>query len=253
MLPIYSSSVSGMESSQQVLNITSNNIANVDTFGFDASDPIVTDLIYQGVDPRNLVNSTYANSSAIGVGSQLQSTSHAQIPGSPVATGNPLDVTIGGDGYFQTLQPNGTMGYTRLGALRFDGAGNLNINGALVQPPITLPSGASEVTVTSAGEITAQVSGQQQNIGQLQLARFINPQGLSAIGSTTYAATVDSGKPITGTPFQNGFGGLIPNTLEAPRVDLSKEMANMIVSERSFQLNAQSLQTINAMLAEITH
>lgn len=250
MLPVYSSAVSGMQASQQVLDVTANNIANANTYGFDAAQPTVEDLVYMGIDPRELVQTNGPLDTAIGVGARLQGTSHAQSPGNPVVTGNPLDCAITGDGYFQVQQPDGSTGYTRLGSIRVDGQGRFAINGQLLQPPITVPSGAQDISISLLGQVTAKTPSGPQTIGQIQLARFTNPQGLTAIGDTVFAATNASGAPIVGQPLQQGFGGVQPGTLEAPRVDLGKEMAMMILSERAFELNAHNLQTVDTMLSQ---
>ena len=250
MLPIYATAVSGMQSSQQALDITSNNLANVNTPGFDASDPTIEDLIYQQTDPREMVNSI--TTTTLGAGSHVQGAPRSLQPGQPQVTGNPLDVAITGDGFLAVTQPDGTTGYTRLGAIRIDGQGRFNVNGMLLQPAITLPANASSPFIVANGQVTAATPSGEQVIGQIQLTRFINEQGMQAIGSTVFAPTAASGPPITGTPTQPGFGALQAGTLEAARVDLSREMTNLIISERAFGLNSRVLQSIDAMLGDTT-
>jgi flagellar basal-body rod protein FlgG len=251
MLPIYASPVSGLQASQQSLDITANNIANADTPGFDSADPVIEDLIYQGTDARDLVASNVTTTS-LGVGARLEAAPRALQPGSPVVTGNPLDVAITGDGYLQVQQPGGTLAYTRAGMIRLDGQGRLTIQGAIVQPPITLPPGASSPFITNGGQVTATTPTGQQVIGQIQLARFINEQGLQAVGSTLYVPTVASGPPIVGNPLSPGFGGLQAGALEAARVDLSKEMSALIVAERAYGLDSRVLQTVDHMVGDVT-
>lgn len=250
MLPVYASAVSGMQASQQALDITSNNIANANTPGFDASDPTIEDLLYQQTDARSLVSSVIATT--LGAGAHVQGAPRSLQPGAPQVTGNPLDVSVAGDGYLAVQQPNGTTGYTRLGAIRVDGQGRFTINGQILQPPITMPPNSTSPFIVANGQVSAMTPTGQQVIGQVELARFINEQGLQSIGSTVFMPTASSGPPITGTPTQPGFGGLQPGTLEAARVDLSREMTALIVSERAFGLNSKSLQAIDSMVGDVT-
>lgn len=250
MLPVYSNAVSGLQASQQSMDITANNIANVNTMGFDASDPTVEDLIYQNADARSLIDTT--GTTALGVGARLNGAPRSLQPGAPVPTGNPLDVSITGDGFLQVLQTDGTIGYTRLGAIRLDAQSRFTVNGLLLQPPITLPPNSSEPFITQTGQVTVQTPTGQQVAGQIQLARFPNTQGLQAMGDTVYAVSASSGGPILGTPTQPGFGGLQPGALEAARVDLGREMSALIIAERSYGLNARALQTVDRMVGDVT-
>ena len=251
MLPTYSGAVNGMQAAQQALDITSNNIANANTAGFTAADPTLTDLVYQDHDPSNLINTN--QSATIGVGAHVDGSSHDLRPGSPYSTGNPLDVAIGGGGYLAIQQADGTTAYTRSGALRIDGQGQVNINEQLLLPRITLPTTATDAEISTSGQISAMTNDGRQILGQVQLARFTNEQGLQAIGNTTYVSTVASGKPTVGTPTQPGFGALQPGMLEAARVDLAREMTALIITERSYGLNSRALQTIDRMIGDVTH
>ncbi len=251
MLPIYASAVSGMQASQQALDITANNIANADTPGFDAGQPVIEDLIYQGTDPRNLVTNG-VTTTTLGVGTRLEGVPRSMQLGAPMVTGNPLDVSIAGDGYLQIKQADGTIGYTRAGMIRVDGQGRFTIQGQLLQPPITLPPNANTPFITQNGQVTATTPTGQQVIGTIQLARFINEQGLQAVGSTVFVPTSESGPPLAGNPGSPGFGGLQPGALEAARVDLSKEMSNLIIAERAYGLDSRALQTVDQMIADVT-
>ncbi len=251
MLPVYNRAVAGMQAAQQEMDINANNIANVNTPGFDASDAILADLAYQNSDPRNLVTPGSA-ATVQGVGATVESTSRSGQFGQPVSTNNPLDVAITGDGYLQVQQLDGTTAYTRAGMLRLDGLGRFTVGGALVQPPVTLPQGALNPVIAPDGTVTATTPSGQQAIGRIGLVRFPNAQGLRAIGDTLYGATPTAGAPITGRPGDAGFGLLLPGALESARVDMSREMANLIVAERSFTLNARDLQTIDRMVGDVT-
>lgn len=251
MLPVYTRAVSGMQAAQDGLDITANNIANANTPGFDATDISLADLGYQDADPRNLVGVT--TGTAQGAGAVVEATPRSGQFGTPVPTGNPLDVAIAGDGYLQVTSPGGGTAYMRLGTLRVDGAGRLTVAGNLLQPPITLPAGALNPHITATGAVQATVNGQVQTMGQIQLARFPNSQGLQPLGDSLYAATPTAGTVITGTPGQTGFGAFVVGSLEAARVDLSREMASLIIGERAFTLNARALQTVDAMIGDVTH
>lgn len=252
MLPVYARAVSGMQTAQATLDINANNIANANTVGFDASDSTLQDLVYQDANARGLVV-TGDPTTMQGVGVTVETTSRSGQFGQPMPTGNPLDVTIAGDGFFAVTRADGTAGYTRAGRLSFDGKGQLNIGGLLVQPPLTLPPGATDPTVSAAGQVmAASAGGPPQVIGQIQLTRFPNTQGLQSADGTAYTATATAGTPITGTPGQNGFGGFVIGTLEAARVDLSREMATLILGERAFTLNARALQTVDRMVGDVT-
>lgn len=250
MMPVYSSAVSGLQASQSSMDITANNIANVDTPGFETADPSIEDLIYQNTDARNLVTS--GQSASIGVGSRLEGAPRSMQPGSPMVTGNPLDVAITGDGFLPVAQPDGTAGYTRSGTIRIDGQGRFTVNGLILQPAITMPPGASEPFIGADGQVTASTPTGQQVIGQIHLARFRNTQGLQSMGETVFAASASSGAPLNGTPGQPGYGRLQAGALEASRVDLGSEMANLITAERAYGLNSRALQAVDRMLGDVT-
>jgi flagellar basal-body rod protein FlgG len=252
MLPVYNRAVAGMQAAQQELDVNANNIANINTPGFDASDPILTDLAYQNADPRNLVTPGSA-ATVQGVGSTVESVSRSGQFGQPIVTNNPTDVAITGDGYLRVQQLDGTTAYTRAGMLRLDGQGRFTIDGSILQPPVTLPQGALNPVIAPDGTVTATTPTGQQAIGRIQLVRFPNAQGLQSIGNTLYATTPTAGAPLQGNPGDPGFGQLLPGALEAARVDMSHEMANLIVAERSFTLNARDLQTIDRMVGDVTH
>jgi flagellar basal-body rod protein FlgG len=251
MLPLYSHAVTGLEAAQQTLNITANNIANVNTPGFDATDPSLQDLAYQFTDPRDLVAGTTTTSQ--GVGTSIEATPRSGQFGQPVTTGRALDVAITGDGYLQVTRSDGTTAYTRDGHLDVDGQGRFTISGNLLQPPITLPTGAADPQITSTGLVTATVQGQAQTVGQIQLTRFPDAQGLQATDGTLLVTTTTSGTPIQGAPGSTGFGSLQSGALEAARVDLGREMAALIVGDRAFGLNARTLQTEDQMIGDVTH
>ncbi len=250
MLPLYSRAVSGMEAAQQTLNITANNIANANTPGFDATDPSLQDLVYQFADPRDLVAGSTVTSQ--GAGTAIEATPRSGQFGQPVVTGRALDVAITGDGYLQVTRADGTTAYTRDGSLSTDGLGRFTISGNLLQPPITLPTGAADPQISSTGQVTATVQGQTQTVGQIQLTRFPDAQGLQATDGTLLMTTAATGTPIQGAPGSTGFGNLQSGALEAARVDLGREMAALIVGDRAFGLDSRTLQTEDRMIGDVT-
>lgn len=250
MQPIYTRAVSGLQAAQQTMDIVANNLANSNTPGFDAALPDIADLVYQTVDPRDLLSGVATT--PVGVGAQVDATPRSQIPGPPQTTNNPLDVVIAGGGYLQVQQANGQAAYTRAGMIRVDAQGRLNVQGMLLQPPITIPAGATDPTIQADGVVKVNSFGSPLAIGQIQLARFANEQGLQARDGTLLLPSADSGPPILGTPGQPGFGTLQTGMIEGARVDLSREMAAMIIAERAFGLNSRTLQTVDRMLGDVT-
>jgi flagellar basal-body rod protein FlgG len=253
MLPLYGIAVNGMRTAQQALDITADNISNANTQGFSPSDPSLGDLLYQFNDPRVLISDNQTDTS-IGAGSRLQGTPRYISQGPLNSTGNPLDVALTStDNFLQVQLADGTIGYTRAGDLRFDAQGRLHEGDRLIQPPITLPAGAQNPEILPNGQVMADIGEQLQVVGQIQLARFRNTMGLQNINNTTFGATPASGAAMTGLPGEPGFGTLQPGMLEASRVDLGREMAALIISERSFDLNSRALQSLDRIIGDVTH
>ncbi len=250
MLPAYNSAVSGMQTAQQTLDIVANNVANSATPGFDATQADVTDLVYQSVDPRAMLGP--GATTPLGVGAQLAGTSRSLVPGAPISTNNPLDVSIQGNGYLQIQLDTGQTGYTRAGMIRTDAQGRLSIENHLLVPPVVMPAGSSDPEILNDGTVMAMTPNGRQPVGQIQLARFPNEQGLQAIDGTVYLPTATSGAPLTANPGQNGMGTLQNGTLEGARVDFSREMSTLIIAERAYGLNSRALQALDRMVGDVT-
>jgi flagellar basal-body rod protein FlgG len=175
--------------------------------------------------------------------------------GSIEQTGNALDLAINGQGYFQILQPNGQIAYTRDGTLQISAQGQVvTAQGYLVQPPITIPRNAQSVTIGTDGTVSVQIQGQAQpsQIGIMQLANFINPAGLQNIGNNLAIQTQASGAPVTGQPSQNGIGTVAQGYVEGSNVSVVDEMIDMIATQRAYELNTEAAKNVDQMLNYLT-
>jgi flagellar basal-body rod protein FlgG len=225
-----------MESQQQQFDAISNDLANVDTPGYQGEIVGFHDLLYSSG------GGATGTSVATGAGAGADVIGRSAVQGAIQQTGRPLDVAINGDGYLEVRRPDGTIGLTRNGALQTDAQGRLtNDQGMLLQPPITLPRGVSaqDVSISSSGTVTAR--GRQ--LGQLQLVTVPNPNGLVADGDGIYSATAASGsiRRSTGATLQQG-------ALVASNVDLGQAMADMITAQRSYAMASSAVQYQDQML-----
>jgi flagellar basal-body rod protein FlgG len=192
---------------------------------------------------------------SIGTGVQVVATEKDYSQGSLTQTGNPLDVAIQGQGFFQVQMPDGTLAYTRDGTFQTNAQGQLvTSSGYLVQPGITVPQGAQSVTIGSDGTVSVTLAGQSAptQIGQLQLANFINPPGLQPIGQNLLVQSAASGSPQTGSPGTNGFGTLAQGELESSNVNVVEELVNMIQTQRAYEMNSKAISTVDQMLQYAT-
>jgi flagellar basal-body rod protein FlgG len=170
-------------------------------------------------------------------------------------TGNSLDVAIQGRGFFQVLQPSGTVGYTRDGSFQVNAQGQLvNSAGYQIQPAITIPNSAQSVTIGADGTVSVQLAGQSapQTVGALQLADFINPAGLQDIGGNLAVESASSGSPVTGNAGLNGMGTLLQGSVEGSNVNVVEELVNMIATQQAYEMNSRAIQTTDQMLTYAT-
>ncbi len=246
---------SGMIAQQYNMDTISNNIANVNTTGFKENTARFQDLVYQQIQaPGAPVGASIVPvGQQVGLGVKVTSSEKIFTQGSIVQTSNPLDVAIEGDGFFQVTLPDGTTGYTRDGSFKEDANGSIVTSaGYFVQPQVTIPQNAISVSIGNDGTIIAQVPGsnQPQQLGQLQLARFVNPAGLSPIsGGNLYTQTAASGPPIVTTPGLNGAGTLQGGFIENSNVQVVNEIFNMIVAQRAYEANSKAIGAADQMLA----
>ena len=241
----------GMRAQQQNLDVTANNLANVNTTGFKRMRSEFQDLHYQIVRSPGTPNGgdQIPTGIQVGMGVREAGTSRLFSQGDVQQTDNPLDLDIEGDGFFQVTQSDGTLAYTRSGSLQLNSQGQLvTVDGQLISPGITVPAGASKINITSDGTVSATVGNAQSVLGQIQLARFINPAGLESVGNNLYIATPASGDPQIGAPGSTNMGTLAQGAVEMSNVKVVDEMVNMITAMRSYEAISKTIQTSDEML-----
>jgi flagellar basal-body rod protein FlgG len=248
------SAATGMEAQQFAMDTISNNLANVNTTGFRRNEARFQDLVYQQLDsPGSPVGASVVPvGQDVGLGVKVGSSEKIFTQGTLQETDNPLDLAIQGDGFFQVTRPDGTTAYTRDGAFKRDANGAIvTASGDFLQPQITIPQNAQSLQVGQDGTVTAMVPGSNtpQQLGQIQIARFVNPAGLSpASGGNLYTQTAASGAPIVTQPGLNGAGSLQGGYLENSNVQIVQEIVNMIVAQRAYEANSKSITASDEML-----
>ena len=247
-------SATGMDTQQKNIDVTSNNLANTNTTGFKKSRVNFQDLMYQTINQPGTPNAQGSEIPVgieVGHGARAGATQKLFTPGSLQSTDNPLDMVIEGDGFFQVERPDGTIAYTRDGSLKQDSEGRLvTSDGYPLQPEIFVPEGATDISITSDGTITARVDGEPEpeELGQVELVRFSNPAGLNSTGRNLYEETVASGDPIVGFAGEDGYGTIAQGYLEMSNVEVVEEMVNMISAQRAYEINSRSIQASDEML-----
>lgn len=249
----------GMQAQQLNVEVISNNIANLSTTGFKRSRAEFQDLLYQNMrrvgstsnDSGNLLPSGLQ----VGLGVRPVATYRINEQGNINVTNNQFDVAISGRGYFQVQMADGTTAYSRAGSFQLNESGQIvTPDGLLVLPSVTVPTNATSVTINASGQVLASIDGatEQQNLGQLQLATFINPAGLEAIGDNLLKETQASGSPTTGNPTSTGFGKLIQGSLETSNVDIVTEITTLITAQRAYEMNSRVIKGADEMLSTIS-
>ncbi len=244
---------SGMEAQQLSVDNIANNLANVNTTGFKKAKVEFQDIMYESLRSSGITSAsgaTVPTSLDIGYGSRPVSTTRQFSVGELQQTSAPLDMAIDGDGFFQIQQPDGTLAYTRDGSFKLSANGQLTTSdGYYMEPNITIPEDAQSISIGTDGTVSVKVAGSTdpQEVGQIELARFINPAGLSAIGHNLYEETAASGTPIVGAPESDSFGRVNQGYLEMSNVDVVTEMVNMIVAQRAYEINSKMIQTADDM------
>jgi flagellar basal-body rod protein FlgG len=248
------SSASGMEAQQANLDVIANNLANVNTTGFKRSKIEFQDLLYEttrapGAEQGS--STQLPTGIQMGHGSRVVATAKVFTEGELTQTGEQLDLAINGDGFFQVQMPDGSIAYTRDGALKRSATGQVTTSDGLplqggFQP---IPAGTTGITISSAGEVTMTSASGNSNF-QVQLVRFTNPAGLNSMGGNLYTESLASGTPETGTPGENGYGTIQQGYLEMSNVKVVQEMVNMIVAQRAYEVNSKSVQSADEMMQE---
>lgn len=250
---------SGMRALDEKLNVVANNLANINTHGFKRSRVNFEDLFYQvkrepGV--PNAQDEPIPHGIIVGTGVRVSGTQQDFGPGAVDPTDRPLDLRIEGEGFFQvqTVSDGDTIiAYTRAGNFVRNSEGNIvlgNSGGAVMEPAISIPGDEIEISIGRNGEVRVRQQGAQtlNTIGQIELARFVNVEGLKQIGRNLYVETDASGPPITGTPETDGIGAIAQGQLEMSNVDPVRELIDLITTQRAFELNSQSIQAADETL-----
>ncbi len=244
----------GLDAQQTRMSVISNNLANVNTTGFKRGRAVFEDLLYQnvtqagGATSQNTENPTGLS---VGTGVRVVATEKTFTQGSALQTGSNLDVLIQGRGFFQVLEPEGNLAYTRDGSFRVDSEGRLvTSSGYEIQPSITVPGDAQSVTIGLDGTVQATLAGQTSptSLGTLQLADFINPAGLQPKGQNLFLETAASGSPQVANPGLQGIGTLVQGSLEGSNVNVVEELVSMIETQRAYEMNSKAISTSDQML-----
>jgi flagellar basal-body rod protein FlgG len=247
------SAASGMHAQQTNLDNIANNIANANTTAFKRTRVEFQDLVYEtlrGTAPTEQ-GTTIPTELQIGSGAKPVATVKNFEAGSPQNTGNPLDFMVRGDGFFQVLMPDGSLAYTRDGAWKLSADGQLvTANGLPMEPPLTIPQDATSILVNNDGRVLVMTASTTEptEIGRIELARFMNPAGLTNLGDNLYKQTIASGDPLVAQPGLDGTGTIDQGYLEASNVEIVNEMIALITAQRSYELNSKSVRTADDMI-----
>jgi flagellar basal-body rod protein FlgG len=246
---------SGLMAQQMNTDVIANNIANANTPGFKRDRINFQDLLYQTyrrAGQSTLTGSMVPTSLRVGHGVRPIATQKIFMTGAAQQTGNPLDLMINGEGFFQVTMADGTPAYTRDGTFKIDGDGNVvTADGLLIEPAITVPADAVRIEVANDGTVSVLVGSDTTltSVGQVQLVRFQNPAGLEAIGQNLFKQTDASGDPVTGTPGQEGFGQIAQGFLEMSNVSIVEELVQLIVAQRAFETNSRAVSVADQLLS----
>jgi flagellar basal-body rod protein FlgG len=253
----------GMDAMQTKLDVIANNLANINTTAFKKDRANFEDLLYRNDTLPGVLDATQQPTPTgiqIGLGARVQSTTTDFRQGAFQQTGRELDVAIEGSGFLQVIDPQTQQTlFTRSGNLDINANGNLVIGsaqtGRALEPPITIPQDATRIQISANGQVLVKSSGvvEMQQIGQLQMAQFINPDGLLKVGENLYEQTDASSAAIIGDPGTNGLGVLRQGSLEASNVEPVQELIDLITTQRGFELNSQAIQAGDQLLQQIAN
>lgn len=244
----------GLDAQQTRMAVVSNNLANVNTTGFKQSRVVFEDLLYQNVRQaggQTSQDTELPSGLVIGTGVRVVATEKLFSQGSVLNTNNGMDVMVDGRGFFQVLMPDGNLAYTRDGSFQQDADGQLvTASGYVIQPGITIPPDAQNITIGTDGTVTVAQAGQATpaQIGTLEIVDFVNPVGLQPVGENLYRETASSGTPQGGAPGQNGLGVLRQGALEGSNVNVVSELIGMIETQRAYEMNSKAVSTNDQMM-----
>jgi flagellar basal-body rod protein FlgG len=248
----------GLDAQNTRMAVIANNLANVSTTGFKADRASFQDLMYQNVQQvgaQSTQNTQYSTGLSLGTGVRIAATEKNYSQGSVLQTNGSLDASITGQGFFQITMPDGTLSYTRDGSFTLDSQGNVvTASGYPLSPAITIPANAQSIAIGADGtvSVTAPGAAKPTTVGQIQLATFINAEGLQPKGDNLLVESAASGAPQVGTPGTNGLGTLQQGSLETSNVNSVTELVNMIECQRAYEMNSKAINTTNQMLQFLT-
>ena len=248
----------GLDAQNTQMAVISNNLANSNTTGFKADRAAFQDLMYQNVQQvgaQSTQNTQYSTGLSLGTGVKIAATEKNFSQGSILQTGGTLDMSVTGQGFFQITMPDGTLAYTRDGSFSLDATGNVvTAAGYPLSPAITVPVGSQSLTVGTDGTVSVTAPGATKatTVGQIQLANFINVQGLQPSGNNLLVESGSSGSPQVGAPGLNGLGTLQQGSLETSNVNTVTELVNMITCQRAYEMNSKAISTTDQMLQYLT-
>ncbi len=249
----------GLDAQQTRMSVISNNLANVNSTGFKRSRAVFEDLLYQNirqVGAQSSQDTQLPSGLALGTGVRAVATEKLYTQGNIEQTDNPLDMAIQGRGFFQILLPDGNLSYTRDGSFQISADGEMvTAGGYQLQPGISIPENAITVTIGSDGIVSVLTPGSAAptQVGNVQLADFINPTGLQAMGQNLFLESAASGSPQTGTPGLNGLGTLVQGSVESSNVNVVEELVNMIETQRAYEMNSKAISATDQMLAYVNN
>ncbi len=259
MIPALWIAKTGLDAQQTRMSVISNNLANVNSTGFKRDRVVFEDLLYQNirqVGAQSSQDTQLPSGLSLGTGVRVVATEKLHQQGNLEQTDNPLDLAIQGRGYFQILLPDGNLAYTRDGSFQVNADGEMvTADGYQLQPGIAIPENVVTVTVGSDGIVSVLTPGSAAptQVGNIQLADFINPTGLQAMGQNLFRESAASGSPQTGTPGLNGLGTLVQGTVESSNVNVVEELVNMIETQRAYEMNSKAISATDQMLAYVNN
>lgn len=257
MITALRTAATGMHAQQTNVDVISNNLANVNTTGFKGGRVSFNDLIYQ----NNAVAGAESSSSGtmlptgsqVGLGVRVNSVYRVHTQGDMIKTDSPFDVAVQGDGFFKISMPSGDTAYTRDGSFQIDANGNfVNSLGYQLDPVVTVPNGATNLTISSTGVVNATVNNTSTNLGQITIANFTNPAGLESIGDNLFRESNASGSATDGNPGDAGYGTLLQGFLEGSNVDSVSAVTDLITAQRAYELNSKVITTADQMMERVS-
>lgn len=249
----------GMHAQQMNVDVISNNIANMNTTGYKRQRASFMDLMYQNLDRPGTTSSdagtTVPSGIQIGLGVRTGAVYRSHSQGTLEITENTYDLALNGDGFFQIELPSGETAYTRDGSFQLNENGEMvTAQGYVLEPGITIPDDAVDVEINEQGQVFAAIDGQANmtEVGQIELATFINKAGLVAIGNNLLTESESSGTPITGNPGEDQFASIRQGAVEQSNVNVVEELTRMISAQRAYEMNSNVLSTSDEMMQTVS-